>query len=201
MNPLEALMRPISGMLNRNIRDSIEAKALCDKLAGDVVALQVRDTPIQVFFEFADGEVSLLSQSDRDARLKLSGSVFGFADLARGGDDAIRNGAVHLEGDSDVALTFSKLLERAKPDAEEELANVIGTVAAHRVGEVARSVKRYTETTRSTLAQNAKEYLQEESGDLPSRHAADRFRKAVGKLRDDVDRLEAKMNLFVERNT
>lgn len=201
MNPLNALMRPISGMLNRNIHDSIEAKALAVKLSGSVVEMRVQDTPLSVFFQFNDGEVALVQDSDQEPRLKLSGSVFGFAALARGGDDAIRNGAVHLEGDSDVAMTFSKLLERAKPDPEEELANVIGTVAAHRVGEVARNVKRYSENTRSTLSQNLKEYLQDESGELPSRYEADRFRKALNALRDDVDRFEAKLNLVTERHT
>ena len=40
---------------------------------------------------------------------------------------------------------------------------------------------------------NVREYLQEESRDVPSRYEVERFTRDVGALRDDVDRLEARL--------
>ncbi len=193
MNPLESLMRPVAGILNRNIDNSIEAKALAEKLDGSVIEVAVRDTPLSVFFVFEDAGLRLSTEDVSDPRLKLEGSLLGFADLARGSNSAIRNGAVHISGDSDAALKFSKLLEHVKPDPEEELANVVGDAAAHRIGEVARGVLGFAKSTGETLGQNVKEYLQEESGELPTRYAVDKFKKSVNTLRDDVDRLEARI--------
>ena len=54
MNPLESLMRPFAGMLNRNIAESIEASEICRKLDGKTVEISLRDTPLSVYFEFDD---------------------------------------------------------------------------------------------------------------------------------------------------
>ena len=45
------------------------------------------------------------------------------------------------------------------------------------------------------MSDNVREYLQEESRDVPSRYEVERFADEVGRLRDDVDRLEARINL------
>ena len=43
------------------------------------------------------------------------------------------------------------------------------------------------------MEENIREYLQEESRDLPSRYEMDRFADEVDVLRDDVDRLAARL--------
>ena len=43
------------------------------------------------------------------------------------------------------------------------------------------------------MTDNIREYLQEESRDLPSRYEVDRFTADVDALRDDVDRLAARV--------
>ena len=44
------------------------------------------------------------------------------------------------------------------------------------------------------MGANIREYLQQESRDVPSRYEADKFADNVGRLRDDVARLEARIN-------
>ena len=44
------------------------------------------------------------------------------------------------------------------------------------------------------MASNIREYVQEESRDVPSRYETERFSSRVDSLRDDVDRLEARLN-------
>jgi ubiquinone biosynthesis protein UbiJ len=48
------------------------------------------------------------------------------------------------------------------------------------------------------MGANIREYLQEESRDVPSRYEVDRFVSDVNALRDDVDRLEARINRLQE---
>jgi ubiquinone biosynthesis protein UbiJ len=43
------------------------------------------------------------------------------------------------------------------------------------------------------MGENFREYLQEESRDVPSRYEIERFAKRVNELRDDVDRLAARI--------
>jgi ubiquinone biosynthesis protein UbiJ len=104
----------------------------------------------------------------------------------------LRDGTLELTGDAHVADRFQRLLSFAKPDIEEELSNVIGDAAAHRLANLARGV--WGRGARSTMGANIREYLQEESRDAPSRYEVDRFTANVNALRDDVDRLEARIN-------
>jgi ubiquinone biosynthesis accessory factor UbiJ len=51
----------------------------------------------------------------------------------------------------------------------------------------------FAQRAASTFTQNVSEYLQEEGRDVPSRTEADEFIADVDKLRDDIDRIEARI--------
>lgn len=194
MGPLETLMQPLARVLNRNIVDSIEARQLCKKLDGRVVGIGVRDTSLSVYFVVADGSIELTTDNTLEPDAAVTGSIIGLARMAAGGgEDMIREGSVELSGDALTAQAFQKLLERAKPDLEEELSGVIGDAAAFRAGELIRGLSRWGESVRETMGQNLKEYLQEEAREVPSRAEVDAFGKDVNTLRDDVERLAARV--------
>ncbi len=195
MNPLEIVLRPVTGILNRNIRATTPARDLCEKLAGSVIAVRVRNTALASWFIVRDDELELTTEFDEEADVVISGSLVALARMASESDlEALRDGSIQLAGDAHVADDFSRLLALAKPDIEEELSGVVGDVAAHRLGEIARGVTNWGREARATMGANIREYLQEESRDVPSRYEADKFADKVGRLRDDVARLEARIN-------
>ena len=195
MNPLEILLRPITGILNRNIRATTPARDLCEKLAGSVIAVRVRNTALASWFIVRDDELELTTECDEEADVVISGSLVALARMAAESDlEALRDGSIELAGDAHVADDFSRLLALAKPDIEEELSGVVGDVASHRLGEIARGVSSWGREARATMGANIREYLQEESRDVPSRYEADKFADKVSRLRDDVERLEARVN-------
>ena len=199
MDPLESLLRPLASVLNRNISETTPARELCRKLDGKVVAVRVRDTALAMYFEIDDEIVALRTESDADPDVVLSGSLLTLAKMAASGGDAadssaIRDGAIDLTGDAYTAQTFQELLRFARPDMEEELSGIIGDTAAHHAGELARGLRSWAREARTTMGSNIREYLQEESRDVPSRYEAERFAQQVEALRDDVARLEARLN-------
>ena len=76
-----------------------------------------------------------------------------------------------------------------RPDLEEELSRFIGDAAAHRIAEIARGVGNWARDVRSTMGGNIREYLQEESRELPTRYEVERFSDQVATMRDDVERM------------
>lgn len=197
MNPLEAALRPVANILNRNIRETTPARELCDKLDDTVVAVRVRSTSLATWFIIHDGVLELASDYDDEPDVLISGSLLTLARMSGdSGLEALRNGSLELTGDAHKAERFQRLLALAKPDVEEELSSVVGDAAAHRLGKIARGLGEWSRNARSTMGANVREYLQEESRDVPSRYEVERFAGEVGKLRDDVDRLEARINLL-----
>lgn len=194
MNPLETLLRPLAALLNRQIQAKTPARELCAALQDRVFAVRVKDTSLAMFIIVGPGEIFLTSEYNDDPDVVVSGSLLSLARLAgRDGDAVIRDGAVDLTGDADLAAQFQNLLRYGRPDLEEELSGAVGDVVAHTIGKFARNVGRWGKGVRSTLRQNVTEYLQEESRTVPSRYETDVFRKQVESLRDDVARFEARV--------
>jgi ubiquinone biosynthesis protein UbiJ len=195
VNPLEAALRPIANVLNRNIRATTPARELCEKLAGTVVAVRVRDTALAAWFIVRDDSLELATDTDHEPDVLISGSLLTLARMAgTSGVGAIRDGSLEFTGDPQLAQDFQRLLSFARPDLEEELSGLVGDIAAHRLGEFARGVGNWSREARATMGANIREYLQEESRDVPSRYEVERFTAEVSELRDDVDRLEARIN-------
>jgi ubiquinone biosynthesis protein UbiJ len=108
----------------------------------------------------------------------------------------LRAGAVEIRGDTDIARKYRELARLLMPDPEEELSLVIGDVPAHQLGRLARSVYGWSRQASATAVRNVAEYLAHERADLVPRAEADQFTSGVERLREDVDRLEARINLL-----
>ncbi|MDH4108497.1 MAG: SCP2 sterol-binding domain-containing protein [Gammaproteobacteria bacterium] len=193
MDALAAMLRPIIGMVNRQIAAKSPARELCAELDGRIVTLRVRDTALAVSFRVGQDALEFCSGVD-EPDVAITGSLFALASLAmRSGERLIRDGSIDLIGDAEIAQSFQRLLAYGRPDIEEELSGVLGDVAAHGVGDVARAVGRWARDAHETMRQNLTEYLQEESRVVPSRYEADAFRAGVERLRDDVERAEVRI--------
>jgi len=177
MDALEAALRPVAKILNRNIQESTPARELCLELSGMVAAVRVSNTALAAYFIVDDEAIDVATTSSQDPDVIITGSLITLASLAgQSGTTAIRDGSL------------------ARPDIEEELSGIVGDAAAHRLGELARGFGRWGREARSTMGANIREYLQEESRDAPSRYEVEKFNTNVSKLRDDVDRIEARLN-------
>ena len=195
MNPLESLLRPVANILNRNIQETTPARELCERLDDKTIAIRVRNTALAMYFEINDTVISLATDSRTEPDVVITGSLLTLARMSgSAADSTVRDGSLDLSGDPRTARDFQELLGFAKPDIEEELAALIGDAGSHHLAEIARGVGDWARDARSTMGANIREYLQEESRDLPSRYEIERFTQQVNLLRDDVARLEARLN-------
>ena len=193
MDPLEALLSPVARILSRNIHETMPARELAAKLDGKVIAVRVSDTALAMYFAIRDGGITLSSERSEEPDAVISGSLLSLARLAGGDEQTIHEVALDFAGDPGTAQAFRKLLAFAKPDVEEELSGVIGDAAAHSLGQAARGVRRWARDARAIMRDNVREYLQEERRAVPSRYEVETFANDVATLRDDVERLEARI--------
>jgi ubiquinone biosynthesis protein UbiJ len=199
MDALEAALRPVSRILNSNIHESTPARELCLQLSGTVVAIRVDNTALAAYIRVFDEALDVVTSSPEEPDIVICGSLMTLAKMAgQSGEAAVRDGSLQLTGDAEQAERFQKLLLDAKPDIEEQLSGVVGDIAAHRLGEIARGIGRWGRDAKKTMGDNIREYLQEESRDTPSRYEVERFTAKVNTLRDDVARVEARLNRLLD---
>ena len=188
------LLRPLETVMNRDIAASSRARGLLAQIAGRSIELRVSATPIRIRIAAGAEGISIGTGGDAAPDATLEGSPFTFARLATGDAmQSIRAGGAQVTGDAEIAQVFQKLFEAARPDFEEELSRLTGDVAAHEIAGFARGALAFGLRARDTFAQNAAEYLTEESRDLPTRIEVDEFLGEVDRLREATDRLEARL--------
>jgi ubiquinone biosynthesis protein UbiJ len=135
------LLDRLEAILNRNVADSRRAQALVRQLDGRVMSLTVEGTPLQFFLRAEGGRLELAPRHDGGTDASLSGTPIALLALAGPrAEGALRGGGVRIEGEAEVAQRFRELLAEAQPDFEEELARVVGDVAARQVSNFARGL-------------------------------------------------------------
>ncbi len=100
----------------------------------------------------------------------------------------------HVEGDGIFASDLSGAL--ADFDWVLALRPYLGDIAASRVDQFLHGVMAWREQAHTAAARNLAEYAVYEQAMLAEPHAARTFVSEVDTLREDVDRLEARLKLF-----
>jgi ubiquinone biosynthesis protein UbiJ len=189
------LTQAIENLLNRNLPRSPRARELCATLKGKRVRIEARGLGWVLIAEALGDSIGLTkggaTAGEPDA--EISGSLLNLAALA-GPDpeEVIQRGDVSIRGDAEIAQKYRELAMLLRPDVEEELSKLIGDSPAHQALRLARMAADFGRRAAKNSVRNVAEYLAHERGDLVPRAEAEDFYRGVERLREDLDRLDAR---------
>lgn len=188
------LLDRVEALLNRQVSGSPRARELLAQLAGRALVVDVRPGLIELELR-SDGTALRLSRSPQGAGdARMAGTPLALLGLAGASPEgAIRAGNVEIGGDAEIADRFRELLKLLRPEAEEELARLIGPAPASTVARVVGGAAAWLRSAGDTALRNVGEYVTHESGDVVSRAEGRAFLEGVDRLREDVDRLAARI--------
>jgi len=189
------LSKPAGFWLARGVTGSTTAQALCEQLEGKTLQIATGVASFDAYLQVSDGELQLQPGTAAAPAAVLAGSPFGLARLAAGDDPQalIRGGHVRLTGDEEVAADFQALLDRVRPDWEDELAGLVGDIPAHQLGRAARGAAGWLDAAATSLSRSTGEYLTEESRSVAAAAEIETFCAEVDELAAAVDRAEARL--------
>jgi ubiquinone biosynthesis protein UbiJ len=193
------LTQAIENLLNRNLPRSPRARELCESLAGKRVRVEARGLGWVIIAESLNTSIRLTRESTpaQPPEADISGSLLNLAALAGSHpEEVIQRGDVTIRGDAEVAQKFRELAMLLKPDVEEELSRIIGDTPAHQALRLVRMATGFGRRAASTSVRNVAEYLAHERGDLVPRAEAEDLYRGVERLREDLDRVEARARLL-----
>jgi len=199
------MLTAIENALNRGLPRSPRAQELCAGLAGRKLAIEIPDLT-RVVVE-STGTSLRITRDDRPrgdptqavagatADAEIVGGPLGLLALAGDSPQAVlQRRGVDIRGDAALAEKFRELGMLLRPDLEEDLSQLIGDVPAHQIGRFARMAASWGHRAASTAVQNFSEYFAHERRDLVSRNEGEQYLKGVDVLREDLDRLEARLD-------
>jgi len=189
------LTQAIENLLNRNLPRSPRALELCALLKGKTVRIESPGLGWRVDCESLGTSLRLTKSGDpgRTPDAEISGSLANLAQLAGPQpEEVIQRGAVSIRGEAEVAQRFRELAMLLKPDVEEELSRIIGDTPAHQALRFVSALTGFGRRAARTGVRNVAEYFAHESRDLVPRAEAEDFYRGVERLREDLDRLDAR---------
>ena len=167
---------------------------------GKVIAIDLQDTGLALYCLPTAQGLTFMSQYQGKPDTTLSGRPFALFKLATGDSTRVMfDGDVTIRGDVELGQAFKRAMDRLDIDWEEHLSQITGDVVAHKAGYLVRELGQWWHSNSRRLAANTREYIQDEVQLNPSRREAEDFYRDISNLRDDLARLQARVNILLKK--
>ena len=108
------------------------------------------------------------------------------------GDKKVQN-TIQVEGDMQFAKEVAYVFQNLSWDYEEDLSKIFGDVVAHRIANIIGDISSWAKQASNNLTENIRDYWVQEKPMIMSTQTINHFNKEVDVLRDDVERLEKRL--------
>ena len=194
---LSSLLRPpFAAAINHLLKGASWARARLAPHAGKTARFDV--APFAAMFVIRNGgdvADSALTNT-ADVSFKLSPSTV--LRVLAADEKAWRE--VQVDGDTALARDVLYVAQNLRWDIEEDLSRVFGDIAAHRMVQAGDDLRRWHRDTAEHFARSAAAYWTEEQPLIAARRDVEQFVREVDILRDDVARIEKRIDRYAERN-
>jgi len=169
--------------------ETLDALATLD---GDVVEIDVLNTDIRLFILPSARGLTLASTYEDKADVSIKGTPAALLGMITA--EKVGAGDVEIIGNVGMAHKLQSILKKVDVDWEEYLSQIIGDIAAHKVGNFLRGMSQLAKASARTIGLDISEYLRYEKAALLDKSELDEFNHAVDKIRNDVERLQKRVD-------
>lgn len=212
-------LKPLAGRalqlaLNHLVSLDPDTRSALARLAGRRITLALEAPPIALEIRVVEDALQVgpvqSDEPDLGIRATLSGVLsqlpfFRDADAApvdryaatpaaRAAPSFHSVGKVRINGDAELARTLQKLASQFDPDWGKPFAEVFGPLLGPQIAKTVREALRTGAGLAKSFSRDAVEFLTEESRDLVGKAELAAFHDDVDALRDDVERLVARVS-------
>ncbi len=181
--------------INQHISMDQNAGAQMAQLHGRVIALEVLGTGHTLYLVPGPEMIQLLSSYEGEPDCLLQGSPLAITQLRRPvpeGEDPVPTD-MRVSGESELAQQFCRILRGVEINWEAYLSQYTGSLIAGEVSKAIDFAGYWRDHIIDTLNRDLREYLQEESAVLPTRHEIDAFGNGVLQLEQRLRQLQQRI--------
>jgi ubiquinone biosynthesis protein UbiJ len=197
----DALLAAAEAAVNRVLALDPEGAARLTKVQGQLLEVVLTGFGTRIYVMPGESRLFLYASYEAPPDCVVHGSPIALLGMvtAEHREDAVFAGSIRIEGDNRLAQTLGEVFQGLDIDWEEQLSKLLGDTLAHQLMDRVRAGERWAARSRGITRENLREYLQEEAAVVPSRQELDAFLAAVDTLRDDVERLAARVERLEQR--
>jgi ubiquinone biosynthesis protein UbiJ len=179
----------LTRILNHLITQNNWARGELQPFSGQTVTIHLGPTNANLTI-LENGGLAMAGESAlSDASISLSPSL-ALRILAK---DVSASNQVQITGNTELAKALAKVLQGMRWDYEEDLSKIIGDIPATQANTFAKKTFSEAKSKVINMTEMLTEYWQEENPLIAKKRHVEAFVKDVDQLRDDVERLEKRI--------
>ena len=189
----------LESVINRYLALDPEMLGKLAEFGGKVIKLEMTGINKTLYMLPNEGGVQVLAEYDGDADTVLRGtpiSLFKMG-LVSNAANLLLKGEIEISGDTRLGHQFKNVFSQMDIDWSEPLADLVGDGLAYQLQQTGSKLGRWGKQSVRSVSSSFSEYLQEESRDVVTETELEIFNEDVDRLRNDVDRLQAKTDLII----
>jgi len=203
--PFDSL-KPLAGRaleiaLNRLLALDPDTQADLAKLEGRRISLALEAPALALEISVEQQQLKVgpaqATEADLGIRATLSGALSQLPFLRAA--NAAPVGKVRINGDAELARTLQKLASGFDPDWDKPFADAFGSILGPQIARVLREAFQTGTTLAKKFARDAADFVTEESRDVLGKAELAAFNDDVDHLRDDAERLIARVGKLRDR--
>ena len=194
--PAEALANTAAAADNHLLRGASWAREALSRHAGGTARFECAPFACSLTVQDAGYVAPAAPDAAVSVTIRLTPGLM----LRLAANDASAWRDIEAAGDTDFAATLDHLARHLRWDAEEDLSRLFGDITAHRMAESGRAWRRWGEQAFDNTGRAFAEYWTEERPLIAAGRDLEAFNRAVDQLRDDVARLEKRLERLASRS-
>lgn len=196
MNLPEPVNAALETVLGAYLEQDPEAAAGLQRIEGRCVAVYLEGLELQFLLSPEDHRlrVSGVGEQEPAAVIRATPLALLRVALAEQPAAALADGDVRIDGDVEAGERLWGVLRAVEFDWEELVSRYLGDPLAHALGANARELAARLRRNLAHSIDDLGEYVTEEVRLSPPRRELEGFLEAVDRLREDLDRLDARLS-------
>ncbi len=192
---LTLFLSALETIINLAIKADPDALRKIATLKNQVIEIHCDDWRMHFFIMPSSHGLQFHTKYTGKVNTTITGSFNHFLHIFIKGADTktLFNYPIDVEGNTHNIEVLRDAFKNIDIDFEEKLSHYVGDSIAHKLCFHLKNTRAYLKKSAQNIENQTKEYIHYETKNLVSHKQAERFYEDVTKLRDDVERLEARM--------
>lgn len=188
--------------INRYLALDPEMLDKLSKFDGKIIKLEITGIDKDLYMFPGNKGIKIRTKHDDPVDTVLRGTPIALfkMGLVPNAANLLLKGEVEISGDTRLGHQFKNIFSQMDIDWSEPLSELLGDSLAYPVQQMTKKLSHWGAQTARSISMSVSEYLQEESRDVVTEAELKIFNDAVDRLRNDVDRLQAKIKSSAVKN-
>ena len=171
------------------------------ELEAQVLLIDCTMPAMRIAIEINQQKIILHNNWDSEAAVTIQGTMVAMAKMAVNASDtsSLAGSDVKISGNLETLHKLHKILSKLNIDWEAALADLIGDIPAHLVGNAVRKSATLSKENFHRATDVLTEVAQEELGLIPSHNAFAQFKREVRQVAANTDRIMARISALAEQ--